>query len=223
MRHSVCIHNTVKPWVIAGAIALAAPLGIAAPAHNSADTQEYQARLIATRSTYFKVVAGGDAAADREAHAALAGFEQAFPGDATAMAYHGSLQLLDAAHSWQVWNLRKQAADGLSLLDEAVAQAPEDSEVRFLRAATDWHLPGFLHRREQAEADFAILAAHAEEDARLGKLPPELAAASLSYWAQILSARKDHAGSVAALEAAVRIAPQSPAGIDAKQRLNQLR
>ena len=191
--------------------------------HNVHDMREYASRLSATRAAYFKVIAGGDVSADEQAHAALAAFEQAFPGDAKGMAYHGSLQLLDAAHSWQVWNLHKQAAAGLNMLDEAVAQAPNEPEVRFLRAATDWHLPSFYHRREQSEADFAILAAHAEEDAKLGRLPSELAAASLSYWGQILVARKDRTGACVAFEATVRVAPQSPAGLDAKQRLSQLR
>jgi len=211
----------VARCLLAGVIAHSMPAAFAA--HSTPDTQEYATRLNATRIAYFKVIAGGNSSADEQAHAALSAFEQAFPGDARGMAYHGSLQLLDAAHSWQIWNLHKQAADGLSKLDEAVALAPDEPEVRFLRAATDWHLPGFYHRREQSESDFAILAAHAEEDARQGKLPPELAAASLGYWGQILSARKDRVGARAAFQAAIRVAPQSPAGIDAKQRLNQLR
>jgi len=195
----------------------------AEPAHNLPEAQEYAARLGAARTAYFKVVAGGGSAADDEAHAALSAFEQAFPGDAKGLAYHGSLQLLDAAHSWQIWNLHKQAADGLSMLDAAVSQAPDEPEVRFLRAATDWHLPSFYHRREQAEADFAILAAHAEEDASHGALPPELAAAALGFWGQILLAKDNRSGAISAFETAIRIAPESPAGIDARERLRRLR
>jgi len=193
------------------------------PARNTIETQEYASRLSAARIAYFKVVFSGDAKADEQAHKALSAFEEAFPGDAIGLAYHGSLQLLDAAHSWQIWNLHKQAADGLSMLDAAVTQAPDEPEVRFLRAATDWHLPGFYHRREQSEEDFSILAAHAEEDARRGTLPPELAAASLSFWGQIQIARGDRDKARAAFEAAIQIAPESPAGVDAKERLSRLR
>src|ERR1700761_59646 len=172
----------------------AAARGAAGPvagpaAGNSVNRQEYASRLNATRIAYFRVITVGDQSADNEAHAALAAFEREYPGDAVGKAYHGSLELLDAARSWRIWNLHRQAADGMSLLDAAVAQAPDEPEVRFLRAATDWHLPGFYHRRTESEADFELLAGRVEEDAREGKLPPELAAAALSYWAQILDGR----------------------------------
>jgi len=201
----------------------AAAVGATSAAGNTVDRQEYANRLRATRNAYFKVITAGNSAADTEAHAALAAFERAYPGDAVAKAYHGSLELLDAAHSWQVWNLHRQAADGLSLLDAAVAQAPEEPEVRFLRAATDWHLPGFYHRRQQGEADFALLAGRAEDDARLGKLPPELAAAALNYWGQILVGRGDREKAKSAFSAAMRIAPASPAGQDAARHAADLR
>lgn len=206
--------------LLAGAIA--APAAAAGPAHNAPETAEYAARLNAARAAYFKVVAGGGPTADEEAHAALSAFEEAFPGDPRGLAYHGSLQLLDAAHSWQIWNLHKQAAAGLSMLDAAVAQAPDEPEVRFLRAATDWHLPAFYHRREQSEADFAILAARACEDARIGTLPPELAAASLGFWGQIQADKGHGEEARAAFEAAIQLAPQSAAAADAKERLRRL-
>jgi tetratricopeptide (TPR) repeat protein len=184
--------------------------------------REYASRLHAARSAYFKVIATGSSTADNEAHAALAAFEREYPEDAVGKAYHGSLELLDAAHSWRIWNLHRQAADGISLLDAAVAQAPDEPEVRFLRAATDWHLPGFYHRRAESEVDFELLAGRAEEDARRGKLPPELAAAALSYWGQILMGRGDREGAKAAFQAAIRVAPRSPAGEDAARRVVEL-
>lgn len=191
------------------------------PAANVPDRLSYQALLQATRVAYFKVVAGQGKDADTEAHTALLRLEEAYPGDPLAKAYHGSLQLLDAAHSWAIWNLHQQCAEGLNLLDEAVDGAPEDPEVRFLRAATDWHLPGFYHRRAQSESDFGWLAARAETDARDGSLPPELAAAACSYWGQILERRSDADGARRAWEQARRIAPQSPAGLDAERRLDR--
>lgn len=195
-----------------------------APVHSAANTSSaisYQALLQATRIAYFKVVAGQGKDADAVAHDALARFEETYPGNPVAKAYHGSLQLLDAAHSWAVWNLHRQCAEGLKLLDEAVNGAPNDPEVRFLRAATDWHLPGFYHRRAQSESDFAWLADRAETDARDGSLPPELAAAACGYWGQILDHRSDPEGARRAWQQAVHIAPQSPAGLDAQRRLDQ--
>jgi hypothetical protein len=205
------------------ALIVAVPMLGSIPAASELDRQQYLTRLNVARTAYFKVVETNDQAADVQAHQALTELERAYPGDPVAKAYHGSLELLDAAHSWAIWNLHKQAADGLSLLDEAVAQAPDESEIRFIRAATSWHLPGFYHRQAQCEADFAMLAGRAEEDARRGKLPPELAAAAYNYWGQILVNRNDASGARLAFAAAVRIAPSSPAGADAERRQRRLR
>jgi hypothetical protein len=190
--------------------------------HANIDRVHYTEQLTVARNAYFKVLSSNDRDADVKAHEALAELEREYPGDPVAKAYHGSLELLDAAHNWAIWNLHKQAADGLSLLDAAVAQAPDEPEARFIRAATSWHLPGFYHRREQCEADFALLAGTAEQDAREGRLLPALAAASMNFWGQILVNRKDFPGAKAAFSAAVRIAPESPAGIEAGKRLREL-
>ncbi|WP_263356337.1 hypothetical protein [Acidicapsa ligni] len=199
-------------------------LASATPARNEAQArQQYSERLGVARDAYFKVITNNDRDADRRAHAALAEFEREYPGDPIGKAYHGSLQLLDAAHDWAIWNLHKEAAEGLSRLDEAVTQAPDEPEVRFIRAATSWHLPSFYHRKAQYESDFALLAPHAEEDARDGRIPPALAAAALNYWGQILVGRKDNASARAAFATAIRIAPQSPGAVDAGLRLRQLR
>jgi hypothetical protein len=192
---------------------------VAAAAPNASERQMYADRLSVARVAYFKVITSNDQEADKQAHAALSALEQAYPGDPVAQAYHGSLELLDAAHNWAIWNLHKQSAEGLSLMDEAVTKAPEEPEARFIRAATSWHLPGFYHRKAQCEADFAWLAGRAEQDAREGRLPPELAAAALNYWGQILVNREDRVRARTAFSTAVRIAPQSPGAIDAAKRL----
>ncbi len=196
-----------------------ASLTALAASGGNVDQQQYRNRLSVARAAYFKVVASNDRAADEAAHQALSQLEHEYPDDPVVRAYKGSLELLDVAHSWAVWNLRKQAAEGLSLLDSAVSEAPEEPEARFIRAATSWHLPGFYHRRPQCEADFAWLAARAEKDAREGRLPPELAAAAYNYWGQILVDRKDVDGARVAFNTAVRIATQSPGGVDAAKRL----
>lgn len=182
----------------------------------------YAQKLSAARTAYFRVITTSDHAADVAAHQALADLERDYPGDPTAEAYHGSLELLDAAHNWQIWNLHRQAADGLSHLDHAVSLAPDDAEARFIRAATSWHLPAFYRRRRQCEDDFAWLAQRARNDARTGTLPPELAAAALNYWGQILVSRKDISSARQAFHEAVSIAPQSPGGQDAARRLRSL-
>jgi tetratricopeptide (TPR) repeat protein len=201
---------------------LHAAAAYAVPSNEEA-SEQYRSRLSAARTAYFKVIVSNDQAADAQAHEALAELEREYPGDPVAKAYRGSLELLDAAHNWAIWNLHRQATDGLSLLDAAVAQAPDEPEARFIRAATSWHLPGFYHRKAQCEADFALLAGRAEKDASQGKLPPELAAATYNYWGQILVNRGDLTRARSAFQAALRIAPQSPGGLDAGKRLGQLR
>jgi hypothetical protein len=192
-------------------------------ASDEVDHREYLRQLSVARVAYFQVIAGKDRSADAQAHKALAELEEKYPGDPVTEAYRGSLELLDAAHSWAVWNLARQTADGLALLDHAVTEAPEEPEVRFIRAATSWHLPGFYHRRAQCEADFAILAGRAEQDAREGQLLPELAAAVYYYWGQILTDRSEDADARIAFQTAIRIAPQSPAGLDCARLLARSR
>jgi tetratricopeptide (TPR) repeat protein len=209
-------------WLLMGTIVFAGSAALAL-SDNGHDRQQYANRLSVARNAYFKVITSNDETADRQAHEALAAFEREYPGDPVGKAYHGSLELLDAAHSWAIWDLHKQAADGLRLLDEAVAEAPDEPEARFIRAATSWHLPGFYHRKAQCQADFAVLAGRAEEDVRQGRLIPELGAATYNYWGQILVNRNDREGARRAFQAAVRIAPTSPGGIDAGRRLGQLK
>ncbi len=190
--------------------------------HDAAGRAAYADRLRVARVAYFRVITSNDQAADKAAHEALEALERAYPGDPVAKAYRGSLELLDAAHNWAIWNLHKQSSEGLSLMDEAVTEAPDEPEARFIRAATSWHLPGFYRRKAQCEEDFAVLAGRAERDAREGKLPPELAAAAYNYWGQILVNREDRAGAKVAFGAAVRVAAQSPGGMDAARRLKAL-
>ena len=206
-----------------GLVLLPASVFGSAADRGDQDRREYLDRLSVARTAYFKVIVSNDQAADAQAHEALAALEREYPGDPVGKAYQGSLELLDAAHNWAIWNLHKQAAEGLTLLDDAVSQGPDEPEARFIRAATSWHLPGFYHRRAQCESDFAVLAGRAERDSHDGKLPPELAAATYNYWGQILVNRNDKDGARAAFRTAMRIAPVSPGGVDAGKRLEQLR
>lgn len=206
---------------------LAGPVGAASPAatptmNRAQPPSLYAQKLDAARTAYFSVLTSGSRSADRAAHAALSSLEASYPDDPTAEAYHGSLQLLDAAHDWQLWNLHRNATEGLQRLDHAVAAAPDNAEVRFLRAATSWHLPAFYHRRSQSESDFAWLASHAAASAHDGTLPPALAAAAFNYWGQILAQRGDTGHARAAFQQAVALAPESPGAQDAARRLRSL-
>lgn len=183
-----------------------------------ARAESLDTRFQVARDAYFKSVEG-DASQTQVAKNLFAELGREHPGDAVIEAYSGSLDLLEAGRSWQVWNQHALTQRGLTELDEAVKQAPENLEVRFIRAATTWHLPFFFHRRQQAEDDFTRIAPRAEDAARQGLLPAPMAAAALNYYGQILLERKNVSEAQKEFRAAVRVAPDSPAGREAAKRI----
>lgn len=178
----------------------------------------FNQRLASARSQYFADLEG-DRAAEEKARTSFAALAKDYPGDPVVTAYTGSLELLQAARTWAVWDKRKLANDGLDKMDQAVSRAPNDLEARFIRAASTWHLPFFYKRRDQAASDFTYIAPRAEAAVTSGTLPPALAAAALDYYGQVLIDRADHPGAKQAFAAAVRIDGASPAGRDALKRL----
>src|SRR5690606_25785615 len=123
--------------------------------------------LDSAKSLFFQAVAG-----DREALArATAFFEQAQredPSQPSLRAYFGASQLLNAAAATWPWEKGRLAREGLVLLDQAVAVAPEDLEVRFIRGMTSYRLPRFMKRRNVAEFDLAKVASQAVAAAEEG-------------------------------------------------------
>lgn len=142
--------------------------------------------------------------------------------DPLALAYFGSGRLLESAHTFAVWKKGRLAKEGLELLDRAVNAAPSNLEIRFLRAATTYHLPFWFKRREQSQSDFNQIAKRAEFAAQSGELDAPLAAAALFYHGVFASDRNEHMQAREAWRAAVRIAPASRAGRDAAGKLQSL-
>jgi hypothetical protein len=191
----------------------------AVPAQQQpARAASFNQRLAEARVQYFADLQGDRGAAD-QARASFAALAKDFPGDPVVDAYSGSLELLEAARTWAIWDRRRLANDGLARMDQAVDRAPDDLEARFIRAASTWHLPFFYKRRDQAANDFTYIAPRAEAAVKQGTLPPPLAAAALDYYGQVLNDRSDNHGAKQAFEAAVRIDGTSPGGRDAQKRL----
>ena len=184
----------------------------------AAEPDNFTQRLTEARKQYFADLQG-DKAAGPKARASFAELSRDYPTNAVVEAYSGSLELLDAARTWAVWEKGKLANEGLSKLDQAVNRAPDDLEARFIRAASTWHLPFFYKRREQSASDFAFIAPRAEAAVAKGALPSELGAAALDYYGQVLAGRSDSHGAKEAFEAAVRVDEASPGGRDALKRL----
>ncbi len=216
--HSQRVSRRLRPaaarWLRIAIAVCAASFSLAA----SADLANFTQKFGAARADYFHGLEG-DRSAELRANDEFTALARERPQDPTVLAYAGSLQLLEAAHTWAFWNKHRLATEGLAKIDRSVQLAPDNLEVRFIHAATTWHLPFFYHRKAQAESDFAFIAPRAEQAARHGALPPPLAAAALDYYGQILADRDDTHGARAAFEAAVRIDRKSPGGQDASERL----
>lgn len=157
----------------------------------------------------------GDRPAAIRAEQMLTSLAAATPADPVVMAYLGSARMLAAARAWQPLRKLELTKQGAALLDDAVAAAPENLEIRFLRGASLYHLPAFFNKRAAAEADFRWVVD------RLGttQLEPALAAAALYYDGLTRARHRDHESARQVWQTAVALAPDSKAGKDAAARL----
>lgn len=176
------------------------------------------ARLSEAKDLFYAAVAG-DRQALGEAGQILEALGGGRSSDPEVVAYLGACKLLEASHA--IFFLQRAALgnEGLALEDRAVAAAPQDLEVRFLRGVTNYQLPRFLNRYSVARADLAMVAQVAEQAASEGRLDPRAAAADLDYHGKALEQQYDAAGAIRAWQAAVRVAPESPGGRDAAKHL----
>lgn len=195
-------------------------LGLHPRVARASSTDAFAQRFATARADYFRGLQGDHAAESRAAEG-FAALNRLRPGDPVVLVYSGSLELLDAAQTWAVWNKHKLATEGLEKIDRAERLAPENLEVRFIHGATSWNLPFFYHRKQQAEEDFSFVGPRAEQAVRSGALPPQLGAAALDYYGRILTDRNDEDAARRAFAAAVRVDPASPAAEDASRRLRQ--
>ncbi len=171
------------------------------------------------RTLYFQGADGDSKAYDR-ADQLFSQLREKHPNSPRIQVYYGSLRLVAASHTWLLWKKNALSREGIELMDAAVTAVPSDLEVRFVRAATTYDLPGFFHRKEQSAQDFAYLAERAPAAARSGALEPRLAAASLYYHGVFLqeSGKPDAARS--AWNQAVALAPQSRAARESREKLD---
>jgi hypothetical protein len=143
-------------------------------------------------------------------------------GDARVMAYTGSIRLMEADRAMAPWKKGRLAKEGVQLLDQAVKAAPNDIEVRFVRAASTSHLPRIFGRARQSEADFAWLADRVSAAAKSGVIEARLAAAALYHHGANRDRAGDRNGARAAWTEAARVGDGTRAGADARKRLASL-
>jgi tetratricopeptide (TPR) repeat protein len=128
--------------------------------------------------------AAGDAKAVLEAEAAYSRLLDLEPAHALAKARLGSVQTMRARDTF--WPNRRLhfARLGNRTMDAAVAMAPQDPEVRLVRAENNFHMPRFMDREQTVEADFAWL--WAQVRARPETLRERLRQATALYQGLIL-------------------------------------
>jgi tetratricopeptide (TPR) repeat protein len=79
------------------------------------------------------------------------------PTNALAMALLGSTLTMKGRDALWPNTQIKHVKEGNRTMDAAVKLAPDDPEVRFVRAINNFHMPKFLGREEIVQADFAWL------------------------------------------------------------------
>jgi hypothetical protein len=129
--------------------------------------------------------------------------------------------MLRAAAAPLPWVKGRHAKAGLVALDRAVADAPGDLEVRFLRGMTSYHLPAFFRRSRVAADDLATVAAQAEAATADGRLDRTLATAALFHYGELLRQRGHHDASRDLWRRAAALGPETRPGRAAAQALRQ--
>lgn len=175
------------------------------------------AEMNKAKRLYYRAVSG-DENARKQSAAEFQRLSASRPNDPEVMAYRGSLTLLEAGKTWAVWRKYELSKEGMVLLDSAVEQAPDNLEVRFVRAATTRKLPAFFDRAKQSKEDLTFLARRVAGAAGRGQLDPALAAAALYFYARDVATGEQKTD---ALQEAVKIAPDSQAGMEAARALEE--
>jgi tetratricopeptide (TPR) repeat protein len=114
-------------------------------------------RLDKIKSLY-KEGAKGNVTTVQEANQLLEQLRLDYPDHPLAEAYHGSIMLLIARDKTNPLERLKWAKNGLNLLDKAVAAAPHDSRIRYLRGRSAYRLPEkYFQRTRTVIEDYSFL------------------------------------------------------------------
>lgn len=222
------VPNRMIPGVLSGLCALMAAAcggcqGPARPAPQaivaSALSSDAYPRRISEAKEFFYAAVAGDREALPKAEQLLDDLGGEQSRDPQVVAYLGACRLLDASHAPFPWNKAALGQGGLALQDRAVAEAPDDAEVRFLRGVTSYQLPRFMGRWNSAVSDLTTVGRVAEREAAAGRFDSRAAAAALDYYGKLLEQRYEGAGAIAAWQAALRIRADSQGGRDAAKHL----
>lgn len=170
------------------------------------------------KDLYYEGIYGNKAASEKSDQL-FTRLHKQLPNDSLVTIYYGSLRLLEAQRTWALWKKNSLSKQGVQLMDSAVSAVPNNLEIRFVRAATDFNLPSFFKRKQQAQSDFDFIVQRAEEAAHQGSFEARLAAASFVYYGDLCKEQSRLKEATNAWKTATRIAPDSHAGRAAADRL----
>ncbi len=68
--------------------------------------------------------------------------------------YLGALMAIKGKHSFMPHNKLKWVKRGLDIMDEGIEKSPEDIEALFIHGSTNYYLPFFFNRKDDAERSF---------------------------------------------------------------------
>jgi tetratricopeptide (TPR) repeat protein len=103
-----------------------------------------------------KAVAG-DTAETKALTADLEKWTQQQPDNHLLQAYLGAVYTLESRDAWPGMGKINYLRDGWKLLDAAVAAAPDNPAVRFIRAIDYYEMPTLFGKRQIARDDFRVL------------------------------------------------------------------
>ena len=175
--------------------------------------------LEAAIALHYRGFQGEDEAAE-DALEQLIRLEKAKPDDPRTVAYLGSARVLAATRMFAPWSKGKTCKTGLALLDRALELAPDDLEIRFVRAISTRPLPGFFGRADESCEDFAAVAKRLEAAVTTRELTPEVAALALLHHGECLAASDDVRGSRSAWRRSIQLAPGEPSAKLAREKLD---
>ncbi len=139
------------------------------------------------------------------------------------VAYLGSARVLAATRMLAPWSKGRTCNEGLRLLDEAVESAPEDVEVRFVRAVSTFPIPRFFGRARQCAADLEWVGKRCRAAVDAGDLSADIAASALFHLGLVRDRDGDSPGARAAWREAVAVAPRSEPARLAREKLGGAR
>jgi len=216
--HRRSLIGIVSPLLLAAGCAHQPPEQQAAAWRVAATQPAFKTQLTQAKDLFYRAVAG-DADVLAPARQILESLGGGDSPDMQVVVYTGAVSLLQARQASLPWEKVGLARAGLDMEDRAVAGAPDDLEVRFLRGVTNYELPEFIGRHATGVSDLATVAKVAEQAAREKRLDSRAAAAALDYDARSLEAHYKLEGALVEWQAAVRVNADSPGGRDAVKHL----